>query len=113
MSRLRKTQLPAVTLPTDNGLVPVGTTASTPVPGTTLEEWNKPLTTLEETFAKLFVQCCNATKAYIEATGYEGPRHLARIYAWEMSNKPHIRRRVREYESIAAAATVIDYAAIL
>ncbi len=30
-----------------------------------------------------------------------------------MSNRPHVRMRVRQYESVAAAATVIDYAAIL
>lgn len=61
----------------------------------------------------MFVQYHNATEAYIEATSYKGPRHVARVLAWEMANKPHVRRRVREYESAAAAATVIDYAAIL
>ena len=71
------------------------------------------LTPLEERFAQLFISYNNATRAYVEAAQFTGPRHIARTHAWEMSNKPHVRARVREYESAAAAATVIDYAAIL
>jgi phage terminase small subunit len=112
MSRPRKPKAP-VTLSTDTPLIPVGTTASNPTQGTTLQEWNAPLTPMEETFARLFVSYNNATRAYVEAAAFQGPRFIARTHAWEMSNKPHIRRRVREYESAAAAATVIDYAAIL
>lgn len=108
-----RTKKPPITLASDTPLVPVGTTASAPAQGTTLQEWNAPLTPLEETFARLFVSYNNATRAYVEAAAFQGPRHIARTHAWEMSNKPHVRRRVREYESAAAAATVIDYAAIL
>lgn len=112
MPRPRKPK-PPIALPSDTPLIPVGSTASTPAQGTTLQEWNAPLTPLEETFARLFVAYNNATRAYVEAAAFRGARHIARTHAWEMSNKPHVRRRVREYESAAAAATVIDYAAIL
>jgi phage terminase small subunit len=79
----------------------------------TLHELSVIPTPLEEAFARYYVLYNNATKAYVEASQYTGPRHVARVLAWEMSNKPHVRARVREYESAAAAATVIDYAAIL
>jgi phage terminase small subunit len=111
MSRPRKKQA-MVRVASDTPLISVGTTASSPVP-CTLGLLNLPLTALEEKFAQLFVLYCNATQAYVEATGFTGKRHNARAMAWEMSNKPHIRKRVREYESAAAAITVIDYAAIL
>lgn len=94
-------------------LIIVGTTATITTREPTLQELSVVLTSVEETFARLFTLYNNATRAYVEATAYEGPRHLARTMAWEMSNKPHVRVRVREYESAAAAATVIDYAAIL
>lgn len=71
------------------------------------------LTPLEEKFARHYVLCSNATKAFIEATNYQGQRATARVLAWELSNRPHVLHRVREYESAAAAAVVIDYAAIL
>lgn len=93
-------------------LVPVGTTASSPIP-CTLQELQQQLTPLEEAFSRLFVLYNNATRAYVEASQYEGPRHIARACAWGMTCKPHIRARIREYESAAAAATVIDFAAIL
>lgn len=78
-----------------------------------LVELSKPLNEIEEAFARLFVLYNNATRAYTEATNYVGTRAQARTNAWEMSNRPHILHRVREYESAAAAAVVIDYAAIL
>jgi phage terminase small subunit len=78
-----------------------------------LQELAIALTPAEEAFARLFVMYNNATRAYIEAYAYEGKRAVARQYAWATINKPHVRARVREYESAAAAATVIDYAAIL
>ena len=111
MGRPRKTR--ERTQETGSPLVPVGTTASIPLGTPTLAELAVVPTPLEEKFARLFVLYCNATKAYIEAAQFEGPRHIARTHAWEMSCKPHIRARIREYESVAAAATVIDYAAIL
>jgi len=112
MSRPRK-KIPRVPQPGDTPLIPVGTTASIPRGNPTLQELQKPLTEQEETFARLFTLYGNATRAYIEAAQYEGPRHIARAQAWGLTNKPHIRARIREYESTAAAATVIDYAAIL
>lgn len=93
-------------------LVPVGTTASVASPPS-LQPAPVLLTPLEEAFARLFVLYNNATRAYVEAAQYEGKRNVARVLAWEMANKPHVRARVREYESAAAAAVVIDYAAIL
>lgn len=111
MPRPRKTR----PTPEANGtsLITVGTTATVTTREPTLQELSVVLTSTEETFARLFTLYNNATRAYVEATAYDGPRHLARTMAWEMSNKPHVRARVREYESAAAAATVIDYAAIL
>lgn len=97
----------------DTPLVPVGTTATVLAQPPSLQELAVALTPAEEKFARLFVLYCNATQAYIEAYGFEGKRYTARQLAWEVSNKPHVRARVREYESAAAAATVIDYAAIL
>jgi phage terminase small subunit len=94
-------------LVTSRGIV--GNLADVPV----LQELHVNLTPLEEKFARLFVLYSNATKAYVEAAAYTGPRHIARTLAWGASNRPHILRRIREYESAAAAAVVIDYAAIL
>ena len=111
MPRPRKDR-PPIPQAGDTPLVPVGTTATVSQPPT-LQELAIALTPAEEAFARLFVLYNNATRAYIEAYQYEGKRHVARQYAWETSNKPHVRARVREYESAAAAATVIDYAAIL
>lgn len=112
MSRPRKPK-PVVRLEGDTPLIPVGTTASTFTTPPTLQELSVPLTPIEETFCRLFVLYNNATRAYVEATQFEGPRHIARTHAWGMTNKPNVRMRVRQYESTAAAATVIDYAAIL
>lgn len=111
MPRPRKTRPPSPDA-TSNPLVPVGTTATLASPPS-LQELDVVLTPLEEAFARLFVLYNNATKAYIEATAFVGKRATARVLAWELSNKPHVRARVRAYESAAAAATVIDYAAIL
>lgn len=93
---------------TSGSVVPVGT------PGAVvLQEYTYALTPVEEKVAKGFVLCNNATKAYIDATGFEGKRTTARHNAWEIVNRPHVLQRIRQYESAAAAATVIDYAAIL
>jgi phage terminase small subunit len=78
-----------------------------------LQELSVVLTPVEETFARLYVLYNNATRAYIEAANYTGKRVTARAYAWELSNRPHVLQRVRAFESAAAAAVVIDYAAIL
>lgn len=91
--------------------VTVGDSAGTNV--ATLKELDVVCTAIEETFARLYTLYNNATQAYVEATCHKGPRASARVMAWEMSNRPHVLRRVREYETAAAAATVIDYAAIL
>lgn len=96
----------------DTPLVSVGTTVSS-LDGFTLEQINQPLTAMEEAFCREFVGCNNATIAYLKATGFVGPRHAARTHAWELTHRAHVRRRIREYESAAAAAAVIDYAAIL
>jgi phage terminase small subunit len=95
-------------VPTDT----VGTSASL-APPATLQELDTPLTSLEESFARHYVLTNNATKAYINATQYNGPRATARVLAWEVANRPHVLKRVREFESAAAAACVIDVAAIL
>jgi phage terminase small subunit len=71
------------------------------------------LTGKEERFAQLFVLYNNATQAYIDAFGFEGVRQTASVLAWAVGARPHVVRRVREYRSAAAAATVIDFAAIL
>jgi len=97
--------------PTD--LVPVGTVGHSLAAPPTLQELDVVLTSLEEAFARHYVLTNNATKAYILATNYNGPRATARVIAWELANRPHVLKRVREYESAAAAATVIDVAAIL
>jgi phage terminase small subunit len=81
--------------------------------GLTLQEWTVKLTPIEENFARLFVLYNNATRAYIEASNSTAKRSVARVMAWEMGHRPHVRKRVQEYYSLAAAATVIDYAAIL
>lgn len=99
-----------------NELVTVGTTGtSAPVPAQapTLQELQVELTSLEEAFARNYVLCNNATKAYIEASKYNGSRATARVLAWEVANRPHVLQRVRAFEAAAAAAVVIDYAAIL
>lgn len=90
-------------------LVPVGTPGAV----ATLHELDVALTPIEEAYARWFVLLNNATRAYIEATSFKGARATARVYAWELSNRPHVLKRVREYETAAAAATIIDYAAIL
>ena len=87
--------------------------SSEPAPPATLQELLLQLTPVEEAFARLYVLYRNATRAYVEAQQFTGKRSSARVYAWEMSNRPHVLQRVREYESAAAAAVVIDYAAIL
>lgn len=79
----------------------------------TLLEWNKPLTEQEEKFCAKLYHYGNATKAFIEVYNHTGPRRHAWSLSWEVANRPHVRRRMREYESAAAAAAVIDYAAIL
>lgn len=112
MPRPRKTRPPSPEAG-DTPLVPVGTTATIVRQTPTLQELQVALTPIEEAFARLFVLYNNATRAYVEAVQFTGPRYIARTHAWEMTNKPHVRARVREYESAAAAATVIDYAAIL
>jgi phage terminase small subunit len=89
------------------------TTERTPAVAPTLQELEIVLTPIEEKFARHYVLCSNATKAFIEATNYIGQRASARVMAWELSNRPHVLKRVREYESAAAAAVVMDYAAIL
>lgn len=94
-------------------LVPVESNEPRPANAPTLQELQVALTPLEEQFARLFVLYNNATKAYMETNNFTGNRASARVYAWELSNRPHVLHRVREYESAAAAAVVIDYAAIL
>jgi phage terminase small subunit len=99
-----------------NAVVPVGTdgtSAPTPAKPPTLQELQVELTSLEEAFARYYVLCNNATKAYIQASGYNGSRATARVLAWEVANRPHVLQRVRSFEAAAAAAVVIDYAAIL
>jgi phage terminase small subunit len=98
-----------------NELVTVGTTgtSATPAQAPTLQELVVQLTSLEEAFARNYVLTNNATKAYIEAAQYAGSRATARVLAWEVSNRPHVLQRVRAFEAAAAAAVVIDYAAIL
>jgi phage terminase small subunit len=76
-------------------------------------ELDVPLTALEETFCRLYILYNNATRAYVEAANYQGKRYIARTHAWEMLSRPCVMKRVRDYESAAAAAVVIDYAAIL
>lgn len=72
------------------------------------------LSPCEEVFAREFVLRRNATAAYIEAHDTAGmQRHVIRQRAWEMSHRPHVLARVREYESAAAAATVIDVQSLL
>jgi phage terminase small subunit len=71
---------------------------------------------LEDEFARSFVMTGNATSAYIAS--HPGclertKRHIVRNYAWAMSNRPAVLARIREYESAAAAATIIDVQAIL
>lgn len=92
----------------------VGTSAVLARPAT-LQELDVVLTSLEEAFARHYVLTNNATKAYILArgNGHNATRNSARVAAWELANRPHVLKRVREFESAAAAATVIDYAAIL
>lgn len=98
-------------------LVPVGTgeTSATLARPATLQELDVVLTPLEEAFARHYVLTNNATKAYLLAhpTVVHASRNSAMVHAWELSNRPHVLKRVREFESAAAAATVIDYAAIL
>lgn len=91
-----------------NAPVPVGTSGA-------VATWNidTVLTAAEEAFARNFVMTNNATQSYIDAVGFKGIRSNATRTAWEWSNKPHVLQRVRQYESAAAAATSIDYAAIL
>lgn len=72
-----------------------------------------PLTAAEEAFARLFVVYNNATKAYIEAYAWDGKRYVARQNGWNLTHKPNVMQRIREYESAAAQRVVIDYAAIL
>lgn len=108
MGRPRKTRVKPLDTPVS--AITVGTTATLDLAPCKTEVV---LTPLEESFARLFVLYNNATRAYVEAAQFAGSRHIARTHAWEMSNRPHIRARVRDYESAAAAATVIDYAAIL
>jgi phage terminase small subunit len=93
-------------------VVTVGTTANL-APPAALQELDVALTSLEEAFARHYVLTNNATKAYILATQYNGARATARVLAWEVANRPHVLKRVREFESAAAAACVIDVAAIL
>lgn len=96
-------------------LVTVGTVEPRLAAPATLQEIDVVLTSLEEAFARHYVLCNNATKAYLLARGdgYNASRGAARVAAWEIANRPHVLRRVREFESTAAAACVIDVAAIL
>lgn len=97
-------------------LVPQETVGTSPVLArpATLQELDITLTTLEEAFARQYVLCNNATKAYLLASNAQhASRNAARVHAWELANRPHVLKRVREFESAAAAAIVIDYAAIL
>lgn len=111
--REKRTPVP----PSDGrALVPVGISGvgiSEPAGLPTLQELDKILTPKEEAFARLFTIYSNATRAYVEAMQHTGSRGAARVSAWEMARRPHVLRRIRDYESAAAAATVIDYAAIL
>lgn len=95
-----------------NELVPVGT-APKPAAPPTLQELQVALTPLEEAFARQYVLCNNATKAFLQATQHTGTRNSARVMAWQLVNRPHVLQRIRAFESAAAAAVVIDYAAIL
>jgi len=70
----------------------------------------------EDNFARHFVLTNNATAAYIAS--HPGcldrmKRHVVRQRAWEVARRPAVLQRVREYESAAAAATVLDVQAIL
>lgn len=109
----RRTKLASPVIPTL--LAPATGVGTSVVPAGTpvLQELFVQPTVAEDSFARLFVAYGNATRAYIEATQFKGMRSTARVKACEYSNRPHVLRRVREYESAAAAATVIDYAAIL
>lgn len=79
-------------------------------------ELERPLRVEEDIFARTFVLRSNATAAYIAAhPGCEATmqRHVIRQRAYEMAHSPAVLAKVREYESAAAAATVIDVQAIL
>lgn len=94
-------------------VVTVGTDTNLAAPAT-LQELDVELTSLEEAFARQYVLCNNATKAYLSASPFQhASRGAARVAAWELANRPHVLKRIREFESAAAAAIVIDYAAIL
>lgn len=70
----------------------------------------------EDAFAREFVLRGNATSAYIATHPgclERSKRHVVRNMAWELSNRPRVLARIREYESAAAAATTIDVQALL
>lgn len=96
--------------------------ATAPVPsaaqrdGTALQVARGTCSAHEDAFAREFVLRGNATAAYIAS--HPGvlertKRYIVRQMAWEMSNRPRVLERVRQYETAAAAATVIDVQAIL
>lgn len=105
----KRKRAPRAPVETRGVVVPAGTVGA-PL---ALQEYAYELTPIEEKVARGFVLCNNATKAYIDATAYTGKRTTARVLAWEIVNRPHVLQRIRQYESAAAAVTVIDYAAIL
>lgn len=77
---------------------------------------SKPCNQHEDVFARHFVTLGNATQAYVDAhPGCEehNKRHVLTYLAWKMANRPHVLARIREYRSVAAAATTLDVSAMI
>lgn len=72
------------------------------------------LSETDDAFCREFCLRRNATAAYLATRDCSAmSRAVVRNLAWRLSNKAHILARIREYESAAAAAAVIDVQALI
>lgn len=81
----------------------------------TLQRRMRPLTECEEIFSQLYVLYRNRVKAYKEAFQVPPSRSMNSVYAASGNciRHPWVLARIRELEGAAAAAIVIDVAALL
>lgn len=106
--------------PDDTVANPVGELVVTPEVAraanvATLQRRMRPCTTREERFCELYVLYRNRLRAYREAFDVPAERPAQLVYAasYNAANHPWVQNRIRELHAAAAAAIVVDVAALL
>jgi phage terminase small subunit len=83
-------------------------------PGAIMAARNKPLSAVQEEFARQVVLVRNATVAYIDTHDVSNmARESVRIAAYRLRNLPHVARRIDELQAASAQAVNLDIQMLL